>query len=185
MFFHRTPQLVQQLYPSLTWSVKTNEKKIFLTFDDGPIPKLTEFILDILNEFGAKGTFFCVGENLNRYGEIAFRAVAEGHQLGNHTFSHLNGWRCTTADYVENTEKCNHVLKPYRQKYSLFRPPYGKIRRGQINKIKKRYQIIMWNVLTGDYSRQVKPRDCLYNSIKATRPGSIVLFHDNIKAEKN
>lgn len=185
MFFHRTPRLVQQLYPSLTWSIKTKKNKIFLTFDDGPIPRLTEFVLDTLDQFNVKGTFFCVGENINRNGEIAHRAISEGHQLGNHTFSHLNGWKHKTSEYIQDFNKCQHTLEPFGQENKLFRPPYGRLRRLQMSKIKKDNQIVMWDVLTGDYSNEITPANCLTNSIKATKPGSIVLFHDNIKAERN
>lgn len=185
MFFHRTPWLVQQLYPSLIWSGPVNDKSIYLTFDDGPIPKLTDFILDTLGQFNVKGTFFCVGENLIRHNEISQRTIEAGHQIGNHTFSHLNGWETSNKDYLDNFGRCSEILKDYKLDKNLFRPPYGKITRAQISKIKSSHKIVMWNVLTGDYSSKIDPGDCLSNSINSTKPGSIVLFHDNIKAEKN
>ncbi|MEQ8928076.1 MAG: polysaccharide deacetylase family protein [Fulvivirga sp.] len=185
MFFHRTPRFVQQLYPSLIWRKKTKDKTIFLTFDDGPIPGLTEFVLDTLHKSHVKATFFCVGGNLNKNRNIAVRTIEEGHQLGNHTFNHLNGWKNSTTDYLKNIVECEQELHSLDQKKGLFRPPYGKLKRSQIKLIKQNQKIIMWDVLSGDYSKNISPKDCLFNTIKATKRGSIVLFHDNIKAEKN
>ncbi|QSE97175.1 polysaccharide deacetylase family protein [Fulvivirga lutea] len=185
MFFHRTPRFVQQLYPSLIWRKKTKDKILFLTFDDGPIPSLTEFILNTLQENHIQATFFCVGGNLKKNRTIAVRAIEEGHQLGNHTFNHLNGWKNSASDYLNNIVECERELHSLDQNKGLFRPPYGKLKRSQIKLIKKNHKIIMWDVLSGDYSKSISPKDCLYNTIKATNRGSIVLFHDNVKAEKN
>lgn len=185
MFFHRTPRFVQQLYPSLTWSNATEEKHLYLTFDDGPIPILTEFILDTLKGFNIQATFFCVGDNLRKNREIAEKAIAQGHQLGNHTFNHLNGWKTGNERYFHNIEECEHQLHLLNQNKKLLRPPYGKIKRSQIKHLKKEYKIIMWDVLSGDYSNEISSKECLYNTIKATKKGSIVLFHDNLKANKN
>ncbi|ELR69579.1 Polysaccharide deacetylase [Fulvivirga imtechensis AK7] len=185
MFLHKTPTVIRWLYPQLKWTVPTDEKIIHLTFDDGPIPGITDFILDSLWEHQANATFFCVGDNLQKHPQIAKRAINEGHLLANHTYNHLNGWDTNTCEYLQNIEKCTEQLLQLGQKKKLLRPPYGKIRREQISRLKMEYDIIMWDVLSGDYSRKIDPQSCLQNSIKATRPGSIVLFHDNIKAEKN
>ena len=185
MFFHRTPWLVQKIYPSLTWSLPTDEKVIHLTFDDGPIPDLTEFILDTLRDYRAMGTFFCVGENLIKHQNIAQRALKEGHKLANHTFNHLDGWSIADQKYIDNIKQCENQLVELKEQSLLFRPPYGKIKRSQISKVSSNYSVIMWDVLSGDYSKNISPDQCLKGTIKAVRKGSIVLFHDNIKAEKN
>jgi len=185
MFFHKTPKVVRWLYPQLTWSVSTTDKIIYLTFDDGPIPGLTEFILDTLDNFEAKATFFCVGDNLKKYPDIAKRTFDEGHKLANHTFNHLEGWSTNTNQYLDNVRRCDEQLTDYTNYPILFRPPYGKIKRSQIAALNKSYKIIMWDVLSGDYSDKIAPTKCLESSVKATNPGSIVLFHDNKKARKN
>lgn len=182
---HKTPWFIKKLYPSLIWSLPTTEPVIYLTFDDGPIPGLTEYILDTLADYNAKATFFCVGENIARYSHIAKRAVAEGHVLANHTHNHLNGWKTPTRLYIENVERCqNQVNSVFSGKQQLMRPPYGMIKRKQIRQLSS-YQIIMWDVLSRDYDQKVSPEQCLRQSVKHTSNGSIVLFHDNIKAEKN
>lgn len=185
MIFHRTPGFLRQLYPSLVWSMSSHEKSIYLTFDDGPIPGLTEFILDTLHSFQASATFFCVGHNLVKNREIAQRAIEEGHQLANHTYHHTNGWKLPTYNYLKNMELCENELKTLNQSKKLFRPPYGKMKRAQIKSIKQSHSIIMWDVLSGDYSKKIQPKQCLLNTIKSTKNGSIVLFHDNVKAQKN
>lgn len=186
MFLHKTPKLVRWLYPKLIWSVNTKEKKLYLTFDDGPIPGLTEFVIRTLDNFEAKATFFCVGDNLKKYPDIAQLAFDKGHTLANHTFNHIKGWSTDTSKYLENIRKCDAQLSRYENKATtLFRPPYGKIKRNQISALERSYKIIMWDVLSGDYSQRIEPEQCLRNSIQATETGSIVLFHDNIKAQKN
>jgi len=186
MFFHKTPLPIQWLYPSLVWRKKTSEKIIYLTFDDGPIPDLTEYILDLLKEYGIKGTFFCVGENLKNHREIAVRALEEGHRLGNHSYNHLNGWQTSTIDYISNVVRCQrHLVDLQNKEPQLFRPPYGKIKRSQIKQLKGKYEIIMWDVLSGDFLQTITPEICLEKTIEATSKGSIVIFHDNVKAERN
>ncbi|HNP17855.1 MAG TPA: polysaccharide deacetylase family protein [Fulvivirga sp.] len=184
MFFHRTPWVVKKLYPTLTWQKPTTEKVIYLTFDDGPIPNLTEFVLDCLADYKAKATFFCVGDNLRKHNNIAQMVIDNGHKLGNHTYNHLNGWQTTDSNYIDNIVKCEIELAKLGQGLDLFRPPYGKIKRSQIKRLSGK-KIMMWDVLTGDYSHSVTPEQCLKHSIQSTSKGSIVLFHDNIKAEKN
>ena len=186
MIFHKTPGIVRWLYPQLTWKMpKEKINTIYLTFDDGPIPGLTHFILDTLDQFDAKATFFCVGENLRKNKNIAERAISQGHVLANHTFNHLNGWKTNDKEYLKNVERCQDELDELGQHAKILRPPYGKISRKQIDTLKKDYQIIMWDVLSGDYSSKITPDTCLHQTVKATRNGSIVLFHDNLKAEAN
>lgn len=186
MFLHRTPKVLQWLYPSLLWQVKTANKELYLTFDDGPIPNLTEFILDVLSEFKIKATFFCVGDNLKKHPQIAQRALDEGHKLGNHSYNHLNGWQTSTVDYISNIVRCQRLLYDFDSAVKpLLRPPYGKIKYSQIKLLKKKYTIVMWDVLSGDFSAKINPEKCLEQSIRATKPGSIIIFHDNIKADEN
>ena len=185
MPLHKTPRFLRALYPGLTWHKKTDKKEVFLTFDDGPIPELTPFVLDTLSKYGVKATFFCVGDNLRKHGDIAQRAVEEGHILANHTYNHLNGWKTNNIHYASNIEECATYLKPFSSNKMLFRPPYGMIKRSQIKEIGQNYEIVMWDVLTWDFSSKMTPEICLKNSLTATSDGSIILFHDNVKAEKN
>jgi peptidoglycan-N-acetylglucosamine deacetylase len=179
--FYRTPFLLPLLYPRLTWRVPTEEKVIYLTFDDGPVPGATEFVLDVLEKEQARATFFCIGENVVRNPAV-FRTLRDSHHaLGNHTYNHLKGWNCATSEYAANTEKCAEVIG---KENVLFRPPYGRITRSQIHALRQ-YRIVMWDVLTHDYLHALHPEKCLRESIAATRPGSIVVFHDSYKAEKN
>ncbi|UII30202.1 polysaccharide deacetylase family protein [Fulvivirga ulvae] len=186
MFFHKTPGIVRWLYPQLTWHIPSeNAQTIYLTFDDGPIPGLTDFILDTLDQFDAKATFFCVGENLRKHAYIAESAINRGHTLANHTYNHLNGWKTDFEKYIENVKRCQDELDGLGQRAKILRPPYGKISRKQISALNKEYHIVMWNVLSGDYSMKINPERCLKQTIKATGNGSIVLFHDNLKAQAN
>jgi peptidoglycan/xylan/chitin deacetylase (PgdA/CDA1 family) len=186
----RIPFFLPLIYPQLVWRIRTQEKKIFLTFDDGPVPGPTEFVLETLKTFNAKATFFCIGDNVRKHPQVFKKVVEQGHTIGNHTFHHLKGWNCSTHDYIDNVEWCERQFKESgiplsvsREQY-LFRPPYGRIKMDQIKSL-NRYRIIMWDVLTQDYSKSNSPVKCLKGSIKASRPGSIVVFHDSIKAERN
>lgn len=180
------------VFPSLTWTKRTSRKEIFLTFDDGPVPEVTEFVLDQLSKYNAKATFFCVGDNVRKHPEVFRKIMEGGHSFGNHTFNHLNGWETNNENYFENITECEKILSEVAScdsqkevKVRLFRPPYGKIKRSQIKEVNKKYEIIMWDVLTGDYDAKFPANDCLKRSIKLTKPGSIIIFHDSIKAEKN
>lgn len=172
--------LLEKIFPEYTWSVKTSEKVIYLTFDDGPIPELTSWVLEQLKVYGAKATFFCVGENIQKHKEIFDAVLVEGHAVGNHTFNHIKGWKNTNEDYFENIEKSEEI---YATK--LFRPPYGQLKRSQGKELLKSYKIVMWSVLTRDYSSRVSPEKCLKIALNNTKEGSIVVFHDNIKAKEN
>jgi peptidoglycan-N-acetylglucosamine deacetylase len=186
----RTPFFLPWLYPRLLWKANTQEKKIFLTFDDGPLPGPTEFVLDMLKNFNAKATFFCIGDNVRKHPEVFAKVVNEGHSIGNHTFNHLSGWNYSTSEYINNVELCatqfqaSGLQPSLSSSRQLFRPPYGRIKRDQIKALPN-YRIIMWDVLTHDYAKSYSPERCLTGSLKATRPGSIVVFHDSIKAEHN
>ncbi len=186
----RTPFFLPLIYPQLVWRISTEEKKIFLTFDDGPVPGPTEFVLETLKKFNAKATFFCIGDNVRKHPWVFKKVVEEGHTIANHTFHHLKGWSCSTHEYLDNVELCDRQFKESGLPWSaskdhhLFRPPYGRIKMDQIKSL-SRYRIIMWDVLTQDYSASNSPERCLNGSIQATRPGSIVVFHDSVKAERN
>lgn len=159
---------------------QTKEKRFFLTFDDGPIPEITPWVLDTLKHFGVKAHFFCVGENVSKYPEIYQRILSEGHVVGNHTYNHLNGWKVRNNLYLKNVSKAKQLIDS-----KLFRPPYGKLMRLQIKWLQKEgYTIVMWDVLTKDYDPRVSPESCLELSLKA-KPGSIVLFHDSLKSDVN
>lgn len=185
MFFHKTPGIIKKLHPNRTWSIPTHEKVIFLTFDDGPIPGLTDFILETLEQYQAKATFFCVGDNLGKHRDVAQRTIDQGHLLGNHTFNHLNGWKTDDRHYIDNVNKCQETITALGQSVKLFRPPYGRIKRSQATDLRQDYRIIMWDALSGDFSARIRRDVCLKKTIKATSKGSIVLFHDNIKAATN
>ncbi len=163
------------------------EKVLYLTFDDGPVPGATEFVLHTLDRFSAKATFFCIGDNICKHPDIFKKIIDEGHTVGNHTFNHFNGWRNKAEDYKINTELCDAEIGKYCSPTSdikLFRPPYGRITRKQIRALKD-YKIIMWDVLSMDYSKSIQPHICLLNTVNATRSGSIIVFHDSYKAEKS
>jgi peptidoglycan/xylan/chitin deacetylase (PgdA/CDA1 family) len=166
--------------------MKTIEKEIYLTFDDGPLPGPTDFVLETLKSFNVPGTFFCIGDNVRKYPNEFQKVVNAGHAIGNHTFNHFNGWKTPAAAYLDNVQLCQHqlLLQGTGNTGKLFRPPFGRIRGSQIQLLKD-YRIVMWDVLTFDYDRSFSSEKSLRGSIRATRPGSIVVFHDSLKAEKN
>lgn len=179
------PLLLQRLLPQFTWRVNTPGHTIYLTFDDGPIPDVTEFVLDELQRFEAKATFFCVGENISKHPAIARRVAAEGHRLGNHTYNHLPGWQTELNRYTGNVALCRQKIEEVAGKDDrpmLFRPPYGKISRKQTRKLKTDYELVLWDVLSYDFDATLHPEQCLHRCLSLTTPGSIVVFHDNIKA---
>lgn len=160
------------------------EKNIYLTFDDGPIPELTDWVLKTLEEHNAKATFFCVGENVDKHPEIFQRIITDGHRVGNHTHNHLNGRREPTERYLRNIAKCDAEFAKHELQTDLFRPPYGRFKIGQRQGLKNK-RIVMWDVLSKDYDQSLNADAILANSIEATKAGSIIVFHDNKKAEKN
>lgn len=179
MYFIKTPLLIKWLYPSLGWNKSRQEKTIYITFDDGPIPELTPWVLEQLAKFNAKATFFCIGDNVRKYPSLLEQVQAAGHRIGNHTNNHLNGWYTPAEKYLQNIKKSAELIPS-----NLFRPPYGRITHTQINKLTS-YQIVMWDVLSGDFDQSISPTTCLHNVLSNTENGSIVVFHDSLKAEKN
>lgn len=159
------------------FDIKTDKREVYLTFDDGPVPEATPWVLDLLKQYNAKATFFCIGKHVVENTEIYQRILAEGHTIGNHTYNHLNGFNTSTEEYIANTEACAKVVNS-----KLFRPPYGKIKRSQRKYIRQHYTPVMWSVLTGDFDVTINPETCLQNAIKHTKPGAVVVFHDSAKA---
>ncbi|GAA4437124.1 polysaccharide deacetylase family protein [Pontibacter saemangeumensis] len=185
--FYKTPYLLRKLLPGYTWHREAGEKKLYLTFDDGPIPEVTPWVLEQLAIYKAKATFFCVGDNLVKHPEVARLALAQGHVLGNHTFHHLKGWQTSFEKYVENTALCQAELDALQPnpKVRLFRPPYGRISTAQAAALRQSYELIMWDTLTNDYDATLSPEKCLENAIRHTQSGSIIVFHDSLKAQRN
>jgi peptidoglycan/xylan/chitin deacetylase (PgdA/CDA1 family) len=178
----KTPWLLKKAYPDYCWSIVTKEKEIFLTFDDGPHPVATPFVLKQLKEYGALATFFCIGKNVIQYPEIYEQILTEGHSTGNHTQNHLNGWKTKNDVYLNDVAEASKSIDS-----SLFRPPYGRITSFQSKNLKavmkgKKLKVIMWDVLSGDFDITLSPRNCLGNVILKSGPGSIVVFHDSEKA---
>ncbi|MHC5309046.1 polysaccharide deacetylase family protein [Myroides sp. LJL116] len=175
------------LYPSLHWSKPKDTKTVYLTFDDGPIPQVTPWVLSILSKYNIKATFFCIGDNISKHPSIFKEIINQGHQVANHTFNHLNGWKTSKFDYLANIEKCQNIMgKTTLINNKLFRPPYGKITRSQIKLLQQNdYKIVMWSNLTRDYDKNLDAEKCYQNTINALSPGNIILFHDSLKAEKN
>lgn len=183
----RTPFFLPYLYPSLTWRIPTIKNELYLTFDDGPVPGPTDFVLETLNNSSSAATFFCIGDNIRKHPDVFRKILAAGHTVANHTFNHLNGWETPVPAYLENIDQCEQEIKKYfrtEKRKLLFRPPYGRVSLQEITFLNN-YQIVMWDVLTKDFNSSISPEQCLKKSIAATRKGSIVVFHDSIKAERN
>ncbi len=181
----KTPRIFKRLFSNYTWCFDSINKEIYLTFDDGPTPEVTDFVLDQLQKFNAKATFFCIGKNIKNHPEIFKRIITEGHSVGNHTQNHFNGWKNSTEDYLENVLECEKTISKYTNKSNLFRPPYGKIRPNQAKELlKNNYKIIMWDVLSGDFDTSLHKKKCLQNVLKNTNNGSIIVFHDSLKASE-
>jgi peptidoglycan/xylan/chitin deacetylase (PgdA/CDA1 family) len=194
----KTPKAARRLFPAALWKVRTREKILYLTFDDGPIAEVTPLVLDELKKYNARATFFCIGKNIEANADIFHRISEEGHTIGNHTQDHLNGWQTANGLYFENVERCSATLNAFGQKVlvpshngeidleerSFFRPPYGKISPAQYNQLKKHYKIVMWDVLTFDFDLKVTKEQVLGNVIKNATPGSIIVFHDSLKAKE-
>ncbi|MCW3123239.1 MAG: polysaccharide deacetylase family protein [Flavipsychrobacter sp.] len=181
-YWVKTPQWLKKLFPrEMIWDMPvSNEPVIYLTFDDGPHPTATPFVLEQLAKYNATGTFFCVGENVARYPEIYGKLIENGHTTGNHTYNHVNGWRTDNAMYLKNIIKAKGNIHS-----RLFRPPYGRIRLSQARKLHRSHtdwQIYMWDILSGDFDRNITPQQCLDNVLAHIAPGSIIVFHDSDKA---
>ena len=176
----KIPKWFQFLFPSLQWSFKNQEKVIYLTFDDGPTKGLTNWIVDELNKFNAKATFFCIGKNIEQFPETFQYISKNGHQIGNHSYSHLSGWNTPTEKYINDIEHCQNLTDT-----KLFRPPYGRISPSQISKLKNKYKIIMWDINSWDFDQKISPINTFNKLAKKIDKGSIVLLHDNLKSEEN
>jgi peptidoglycan/xylan/chitin deacetylase (PgdA/CDA1 family) len=177
MYLVHTPGFIQNLFPNFIWRMNTEEKVIHLTFDDGPIPVVTPWVLDQLKEYKAKATFFCVGDNVRKYPDIFSRLLDEGHSAGNHTFNHLSGWASENVPYYHNVRKCAQLVNS-----NLFRPPYGRLKPKQVQFLLRHYKIIMWDVLRGEFDPGIDGEQCYNNVMQNSRPGSIVVFHDSLKS---
>lgn len=184
MYLANSPSWLKWLYPSLIWHKSRKEKTVYLSFDDGPIPVVTPFVLNTLKSFKAKATFFCIGDNVAKHPDLYQQILDEGHSVGNHTYNHLRGWDTNDKIYVDNVVQCAKLVKS-----NLFRPPYGRAKRSQILNLSKgvppdksQYSIIMWDVLSGDFDRKITPQKCLQNVMDHTQNGSIIVFHDSLKA---
>lgn len=184
MYTVRPPFFYKLLYKKAICRFKEEGKSLFLTFDDGPIPEVTPRVLQILKDFNAKATFFCIGKNIKENPGILNQIISNGHALGNHTFNHLNGWKVKTEDYFEDILKCDHQFRESTsQRISLFRPPYGRIKLSQYTVLNTQYSIIMWDILSGDFDKNTTGEECLENVLSNAREGSIIVFHDSIKAK--
>ena len=181
MYLIKTPFWLRAFYPKCTWRIPSKEKVIYLSFDDGPHPTATPFVLATLKNYDAKATFFCIGNNVLKHPNIYESILQEGHQVGNHTYDHLNGWKTEANHYIDNIQDAANLIDS-----NLFRPPYGRITQQQIRRLTNSTQlpnkIIMWDVLSADFDVQLKGEDCARNVIKHTQPGSIIVFHDSQKA---
>ena len=180
MYLVKTPTIIQNLFPNFIWKMPANEKVIYLTFDDGPIPEVTPWVLEQLAEYEAKATFFCVGDNIAKHPKEFSQVIHAGHTVGNHTYHHLNGWTTDNLPYFHNVRHCARLVKS-----DLFRPPYGRLKPKQAMFLQRHYRIIMWDVLSGDFDQNLSPEACLQNVVRKTKAGSIVVFHDSQKAKKN
>ena len=179
LFLHKSNFLFRSVYPEFLWRIDDSEPIIYLTFDDGPIPNVTEFVLEQLDKFAAQATFFCIGDNVRKHRDVFYQVIEAGHLLGNHTFNHLNGWKTQDDEYLSNIDQCQQQLGI---ETTLFRPPYGRIKKSQAPHVLANYSVVMWDVLSGDFDPSLAPEVCLRKTLQYTEPGSIVVFHDSVKA---
>ena len=180
MYLIKTPRFVQNLLPNYVWRIPVSTKTVFLTFDDGPHPEITTWVMDQLEQYDAHATFFCVGQNIERYPEVFQELIKRNHTVGSHTHEHLNGWNSDDLPYFHNVRRGAFLANS-----DLFRPPYGRIKKSQAKFLQRHYRIVMWDVLSGDFDDNLDGQRCAENVIRNVRPGSIVVFHDSVKARKN
>jgi len=184
-YFIKTPWIVKKFFSSYIWNLTTNRNEVFLTFDDGPHPTITPWVLDQLKHYNAKATFFCIGNNVEKHPDVYRKILDEGHATGNHSYHHLNGWKTDDKNYIDDVSKAAQIIKS-----NLFRPPYGRIKNSQAKKIAgalqtNNQQIIMWDVLSADFDSSFSAGQCLNNVIENVSAGSIIVFHDSEKAFHN
>ncbi len=180
MFIEQVPDFFRNLYPKALWRMDPNEKAVYLTFDDGPIPVITPWVADLLGRYNIKATFFMVGDNVHKFPQEYMQIVESGHRVGNHTFNHLKGLFTSTKEYVDNVDQADAFIHS-----NLFRPPHGMLRRKQYYELSKRYQFVMWDLVTRDYSFRLYGEDVLANVKRFARNGSIITFHDSVRSESN
>lgn len=184
MVIHHIPKIVPKLFKHYTWHKDRAEKKIYLTFDDGPVPQVTDFVLRELERFEMKATFFMVGDNVNKNSSLAKEVRDAGHAIGNHTYHHINGYKTTDEHFLREVNDCQYILEEVLEvKTDIFRPPYGRITKSQYMALRDQYEIIMWDVLSGDYDPKQSAEICLQKSIKYTQNGSVIVFHDQNKTK--
>ncbi|WP_179334314.1 polysaccharide deacetylase family protein [Winogradskyella costae] len=196
----KTPDFVKIVFPNFIWNINTKNKELYLTFDDGPTPEITDWVLSTLNDYNAKATFFCIGNNIEKHPDIFQSIISEGHTIGNHTYNHLKGWKHNVKDYIDDVEKTQHLINSKFQEYhkhsqdayennsglTLFRPPYGKIKPKQNKQLQELgYKVVLWDVLSYDWDNSVTEEACLKNVTSAAVKGSIIVFHDSVKASQH
>lgn len=178
MLIEQPSKFLRWIYPKALWRMNPSEKSVYLTFDDGPIPEVTPWVLDVLDRYGVKATFFMVGENAFKHPEVFEMVKARGHRIGNHTYNHIGGMRHGIGSYVANVDKANELLRT-----DLFRPPHGWMKWEQYLFVRSSYKVVMWDLVTRDYSTRLNGRDVLLNVRRYARPGSIITFHDSLKSQ--
>lgn len=191
-YWVKTNRIIKKLFSNFIWDIPNSENKVYLTFDDGPTLEITEWVLNQLEQYHAKATFFCIGKNIEQHPEIFKKIIESGHAIGNHTFNHLNGWETKTEKYLDNSMQCTEYINKFSDNRQLttdnqlFRPPYGKIKSAQAKKLRQKgYKIIMWDVLSADFDQSISKEKCLNNVVNNTQSGSIIVFHDSVKAFEN
>jgi peptidoglycan-N-acetylglucosamine deacetylase len=182
LFFITTPWWIRRLFPGCLWDIKTKEKEIYISFDDGPHPTITPFVLAELRKYNAKATFFCIGDNVKKFPAVYQQVIDEGHTIGNHTMHHINGWKTSDEDYLNDIAAAGQHIRS-----KLFRPPYGRVTRSQLRKLQNddvKIQTVMWSVLAGDWIATLDPEKCFRQVRDAVYPGCIIVFHDSEKANE-
>ncbi len=175
----RPPALLRSLYPGAIWRMPKSSKTIYLTFDDGPVPGVTDEVIRFLDQYQIKATFFCVGDNVRKHPDLYRLLLKSGHAVGNHTFHHVDGWQTSGFSYLREVAMCAEIVPS-----KLFRPPYGRMRRSQFKALKREYKVVMWDVLSRDFDTSIGQEECLQNTIHHTRAGSVIVFHDSLKAKE-
>lgn len=188
-YWIKTKSFIKRLFSNYVWDLPNTQNKIYLTFDDGPTPEITEWVLEELKKHNVKATFFCIGNNIQKHPDLFQKVINEGHVIGNHTYDHMNGWKTETKTYLENIRLCEKQIQKSlieNLQSKIFRPPYGKIKTAQAKIVRRLgYKIIMWDVLSADFDQTVTPEKCLENVISNVKSGSVIVFHDSIKASHN
>jgi len=197
-YFTKIPKWIKAFYPNLVWSLPNSNKEIYLTFDDGPTPEITDWVLNLLQQYNANATFFCIGKNIEKNPSIFSKIIKEGHSIGNHTYNHEKGWNTNNKEYLNSVLKTQKIIEKLSNHSSnnsevrsqkselLFRPPYGRIKKSQTRLlINKNFKIIMWSILSWDFDTSIHTETCLNNVIEKAKSGDVIVFHDSVKAFKN